>query len=582
MAVQFQLRGGTAAEAADANPILALREMAVESDTGKFKIGDGVTPWNDLPYGGLTGAQGPQGIQGETGADGADGAQGPQGIQGPQGAAGSSTNPMRVLLQALNSAGGKKVVWVGDSITEQGKVGTGNGIGFTTYLEQDYPAITCVNAGVGGYTTTNIISNLTTLKAHAAHLYVVAIGINDIRYNDSRGATTTAAYISAMTTIINDLKTVGDVAVISIWPTFWQDQFAALGRLATDERIRLYNKELAKLSKTLGNFTYIHAYDNIVNYVNAYNVTTLFADGVHPVYTETAGKQLYYEAVVGNVIPKGKYSAELETTAKHFYKLVAFDNVAATTGGYVGIKNINMDVSVVDKIAMSANSSLASTTNLFGTYTDVYSGYYNLANDYPSMLLFSTATKPTYINTTGVVSGTGINRGIRSYELYYSDRMEALSDPYHWSWRLISFETSNNGLTLNLLSDVRTYTNYKLTVSNYGNSQTSLKLKKVGLVDFPLRVWTQNVKAASKQRFDTLFTSSGITLEADSLEGTTPSFVLAWESPTPITSAVLASFNSSLGSWTIHKSTRKSAINNPSDASWVLVTSGTGDGTATL
>lgn len=32
------------------NPILALAMIGVEDDTGKFKIGDGVTNWNNLKY----------------------------------------------------------------------------------------------------------------------------------------------------------------------------------------------------------------------------------------------------------------------------------------------------------------------------------------------------------------------------------------------------------------------------------------------------------------------------------------------------------------------------------------------------
>lgn len=32
------------------NPILASAEPGVEIDTNKFKIGDGVKHWNDLPY----------------------------------------------------------------------------------------------------------------------------------------------------------------------------------------------------------------------------------------------------------------------------------------------------------------------------------------------------------------------------------------------------------------------------------------------------------------------------------------------------------------------------------------------------
>jgi len=44
------LRGGTAAEWAAANPILAARECGVETDTHRLKVGDGVTAWATLPY----------------------------------------------------------------------------------------------------------------------------------------------------------------------------------------------------------------------------------------------------------------------------------------------------------------------------------------------------------------------------------------------------------------------------------------------------------------------------------------------------------------------------------------------------
>lgn len=50
MAIQIQLRGGTAAEWTAANPILADREIGVERITNLYKIGDGVTPWNSLGY----------------------------------------------------------------------------------------------------------------------------------------------------------------------------------------------------------------------------------------------------------------------------------------------------------------------------------------------------------------------------------------------------------------------------------------------------------------------------------------------------------------------------------------------------
>lgn len=46
----FQLRRASAIEWARANPILRLAEPGFEVDTYKLKIGDGRTPWAELPY----------------------------------------------------------------------------------------------------------------------------------------------------------------------------------------------------------------------------------------------------------------------------------------------------------------------------------------------------------------------------------------------------------------------------------------------------------------------------------------------------------------------------------------------------
>lgn len=56
MAIQIQLRRGTASEWSSANPILAQGEFGYESDTSKFKVGDGSASWSTLSYavGGLS------------------------------------------------------------------------------------------------------------------------------------------------------------------------------------------------------------------------------------------------------------------------------------------------------------------------------------------------------------------------------------------------------------------------------------------------------------------------------------------------------------------------------------------------
>jgi len=46
----IQQRGGTAAEWASANPVLAARELGLETDSGKVKFGNGTGNWDSLPY----------------------------------------------------------------------------------------------------------------------------------------------------------------------------------------------------------------------------------------------------------------------------------------------------------------------------------------------------------------------------------------------------------------------------------------------------------------------------------------------------------------------------------------------------
>ena len=83
--IQLQLRHGSASEWSSSNPVLVIAEVGVETDTKKFKIGDGVTNWNSLAYGGIVGQQGTTGPQGPTGAQGPTGPQGYTGVQGIQG-----------------------------------------------------------------------------------------------------------------------------------------------------------------------------------------------------------------------------------------------------------------------------------------------------------------------------------------------------------------------------------------------------------------------------------------------------------------------------------------------------------------
>ena len=69
--------------------------MGLETDTGKFKVGNGLTNWNSLVYAsGIQGVQGNNGPTGPTGANGTNGPTGPTGanstVAGPTGPTGTS------------------------------------------------------------------------------------------------------------------------------------------------------------------------------------------------------------------------------------------------------------------------------------------------------------------------------------------------------------------------------------------------------------------------------------------------------------------------------------------------------------
>jgi len=123
MADTLKLRRGLATDWTTANPTLRAGEPALESDTLKLKVGDGVQQWTSLPYflnedqvaalietmiedAVLEGVPGPPGEDGEDGAPGtpgADGADGTNGTNGTNGSDGADGESVTVTLVAAAS-----------------------------------------------------------------------------------------------------------------------------------------------------------------------------------------------------------------------------------------------------------------------------------------------------------------------------------------------------------------------------------------------------------------------------------------------------------------------------------------------
>ena len=69
MPVKLQHRRDSSGTWSTANPVLAAGEIGVETDTLKFKAGDGSTAWSSLPYKGIQGTPGTSGSNGSQGAN---------------------------------------------------------------------------------------------------------------------------------------------------------------------------------------------------------------------------------------------------------------------------------------------------------------------------------------------------------------------------------------------------------------------------------------------------------------------------------------------------------------------------------
>ena len=84
MAYRIILRRDGSTNWESQNPVLLSGEPGYETDTGKFKIGDGSSTWTQLNYYiGATGATGATGVTGPTGSIG---------VTGPTGAGGTGEN----------------------------------------------------------------------------------------------------------------------------------------------------------------------------------------------------------------------------------------------------------------------------------------------------------------------------------------------------------------------------------------------------------------------------------------------------------------------------------------------------------
>jgi 3D (Asp-Asp-Asp) domain-containing protein len=190
MTSRLQNRRDIASAWTSANPTLAAGEMGLETDTSKFKMGDGVTAWNSLAYAytagaagaqGTTGAQGIQGIQGITGTQGLTGIQGTDGF-GAQGTTGT---------QGLNGIQG--LIGLQGTQGIQGLLGTAYSASFnaqtTAYTLQASDANVWVTMSSGSSQTITVPPSV---FATGQLVYVQRIGSGAVPIAQGAGVTITS------------------------------------------------------------------------------------------------------------------------------------------------------------------------------------------------------------------------------------------------------------------------------------------------------------------------------------------------------------------------------------------------------
>jgi hypothetical protein len=119
----FQFRRGTSSEWTINNTTLRSGEIGFVLDEQRFKVGNGLTSWDELPYfdnhdiivqmiadAVIEGVPGPQGEQGIQGVKGDTGDTGPQGIPGT-----NYTGPTITVSNAAPSSPAVGDVWIDTS-----------------------------------------------------------------------------------------------------------------------------------------------------------------------------------------------------------------------------------------------------------------------------------------------------------------------------------------------------------------------------------------------------------------------------------------------------------------------------------
>ena len=182
----------------------------------------------------------------------------------------------------------QKVIFIGDSITEDGRFEDAKEIGdgyvrlIDDYIKACYPSnnIQIVNKGVGGNRVTDLKNRWEEDVIQQAPDWVsISIGVNDVWRqldNPSIEQVFPSEFEQVYRQLLSEVKNKTDAQIIIMDPTIIEEDVNSKGNQLL--------KEYVNITKQLSNdFQAIHIamYDSFIKYVKDYPERTLTNDGVH-------------------------------------------------------------------------------------------------------------------------------------------------------------------------------------------------------------------------------------------------------------------------------------------------------------
>ena len=199
----------------------------------------------------------------------------------------------RDLYKLLSVA--DSVCFVGDSITAGSKNG---GYGWYEPLMAAFPDSVVHREAWGSATTKTLLENAEAIGDHAADLYIIAIGTNDVRYRNEQCAMSSSQYVSNIDLLVSKImeyNTEANFVFISPWLALDNDPYTMLPNEDRDVMLAEYGEGLRLYCEAHGH-CYLNPNPSISDVLNKFPPTDYLLDHIHP--NAGAGIVLYCQKVL--------------------------------------------------------------------------------------------------------------------------------------------------------------------------------------------------------------------------------------------------------------------------------------------